>query len=89
LDGAALLEAQPHVMAMSLDDAGLSNSLAGALFVLGEGKISLAVPKDVGVGAVREPPLLSLVPVRRFHPRLLTVFPLRGTGQRSNLFASP
>jgi len=42
----------------------------------------------MGVGAVREPPLLSLVPIRWFHLRLLTVFPLRGTGQRSNLFES-
>jgi hypothetical protein len=44
-------------------------------------------PARMGVGPVREPPLLSLVPIRRFHLRLLTVFPLRGTGQRPNLFA--
>ena len=49
VDGAALLEAQPHVMAMSLDDSELSKSHAVALFVLGEGKISLAVPEDVDI----------------------------------------
>jgi len=30
----------------------------------------------------------SIIPIRRFHLRLLTVFPLRGTGQRSNCFES-
>jgi len=49
VEGVALLDAQPHVMAVSLDDSALSNSHAVALFVLGEGKISLAAPEDVDV----------------------------------------
>ena len=49
VEGVTLLDAQPHVMAVSLDDSGLSNSHAVALFVLGEGKISLAAPEDVDV----------------------------------------
>ena len=43
-----------------------------------------SAPRELGVGAVREPPLLSLIPIRGFHLRLFTLFPLRGTGQRSN-----
>lgn len=53
-DGAVLLESQPHVMVLSLDNAELSKSHAVALFVLGEGKISLALPEDVDVVEVGE-----------------------------------
>jgi hypothetical protein len=49
VDGAALLEAEPHVMAMSLDDAALNQSHAIALFVLGEGRVSIAAPEGVDV----------------------------------------
>ena len=47
VNGATLLEAQPHVMVMSLDNAELSKSHAVALFALGEGKVALALPDDV------------------------------------------
>ncbi len=49
VEGVTLLDAEPHVMAASLDEAALSKSHAVALFVLGEGKISLAAPEDVDV----------------------------------------
>jgi hypothetical protein len=45
--GDALLEAEPHVMVMSLDDVALSKSHAIAVFVLGEGRVSIAAPEDV------------------------------------------
>ena len=33
---------------------------------------------EFGVGAVREPPLPSMIPIRRFHLRLMIIPPLRG-----------
>jgi hypothetical protein len=47
-----------------------------------------SAPRELGEGAVREPPLRPLSPIRRFHLRLLRVLPLRGTGKRSDLFES-
>ena len=47
VDGATLLQAQPHVMVMALDDAPLQKSNAVALFSLGDGKVSIAVPAVV------------------------------------------
>jgi hypothetical protein len=47
IDGNTLLEAEPHVMAMSLDDVALNKSHALALFVLGQGRVSIAAPEDV------------------------------------------
>jgi hypothetical protein len=38
-----------------------------------------SAPLELGVGAVPEPPLFSLVPIHRSYLRLLTVFPLQGT----------
>ena len=55
VDGATLLQAQPHVMAMALDDAPLQKSRAVALFSLGAGKVSICVPAvvdDVEVGDI-------------------------------------
>jgi len=47
-----------------------------------------SAPCEWGVEAVREPPLPSMIRFGKFHLWLLTVFPLRGTRQRSNLFES-
>jgi len=49
VDGDVLLEAERHVMAMSLDDVALNKSHSIALFVLGEGRVSIAAPEDVDV----------------------------------------
>ena len=46
-DGTTLLHAQPHVMAMALDDAPLQKSRAVALFSLGAGKVSISAPAMV------------------------------------------
>lgn len=48
-NGQTLLDAQPHVMAMTLDDAELDHSQAIAIFAVGAGKISLRVPSDRAV----------------------------------------
>jgi hypothetical protein len=55
VDGDPLLEAEPHVMAMSLDDVALNKSHAIALFVLGAGRVSIAAPEDVDVIEVGDP----------------------------------
>jgi len=55
VDGATLLQAQPHVMVMALDDAPLQKSRAIALFSVGAGKVSIsvsAVVDDVEVGDI-------------------------------------
>ncbi len=52
--GEALLESEPHVMAMSLDDVALNKSHAVALFALGRGRISMALPEDTDVVEVGE-----------------------------------
>jgi hypothetical protein len=49
VDGTTLLQAQPHVMVMALDDVPLQKSHAIALFALGGGKVSIAVPPEVDV----------------------------------------
>ena len=61
MDGASLLEAQPHVMAISPDGAELNKSHAVVLFVHGEGRTSLAAPEDVDVVEVGE------ITVGQFH----------------------
>jgi len=53
-DGAVLVDAQPHVMAMSLDDAALAKSHAVAVLALGSGKVSIRVPADVDTVEVGE-----------------------------------
>ena len=55
VDGNTLLEAEPHVMAMSLDDVALNKSYAIALFLLGEGRVSMAVAEDVEVVEMGDP----------------------------------
>jgi hypothetical protein len=54
VDGTELLDAQPHVMAMSLDGTALNKSHAVALFALGGGRISMALPEDTDVVEVGE-----------------------------------
>lgn len=55
VDGDTLLEAEPHVMAMSLDDAALNKSHAIALFVLAPGRVSIASADDVDTVEVGDP----------------------------------
>jgi len=55
VDGDTLLEAEPHVMAMALDDVALNKSHGMALFALGEGSVSIAAPEDVDLVEVGEP----------------------------------
>ena len=55
VDGIELLDAQPHVMAMSLDDVALTKSHAVAILPIGAGKISIVAPPDVDVVEVGEP----------------------------------
>jgi hypothetical protein len=62
VDGIELLDAQPHVMAMSLDGKALNKSHAVALFALGRGKISMALPEDTNVVEVGE------TTAAQFHP---------------------
>jgi len=52
--GKVLLDAEPHVMAMSLDDVALSDSRAIALFAIGAGKISIASPPGLDLVEVGE-----------------------------------
>jgi hypothetical protein len=54
VDGTELLDAQPHVMAMALDDVPLTKSHAVALFPIGAGRISIAAPSDVDLVEVGE-----------------------------------
>jgi hypothetical protein len=54
VDGVELLDAQPHVMAMSLDGTALNKSHAVALFALGRGRISMALPEDTDAVEVVE-----------------------------------
>jgi hypothetical protein len=49
LNGSTLMVSEPHVMAMSLDEAALDRSQAIALFTIGAGKVTLAVPPAIDV----------------------------------------
>lgn len=72
MDGTTLLRTEPHVMVMTLDNAPLQRSRALALFAIGSGDVSIAVPGEIDVveaGDIKDGQFLSHedIPTRRTH----------------------